>query len=157
MSGKLSEMIRCPASLASDQIVALCTSCELAKRKWMLSGSSFWKKSKTPWPPGRLPVITDVQAGGVSAGTIERSGARVPRAQRSRRNGMTPRSMYGSRIVQVAPSSPMSTVGGTVTPPRGSGRRCSHTNATSSATVRSRSSTGRWPSSSRNSENGSRP
>src|SRR5919201_5880090 len=77
----------------------------------MLPGSSFWKKSKTPCWPGCLPVTSEVHAGGVSAGTIDRSSARVPRSASSRRWGMTPPSMYGSRIVKVAPSRPMTSVG----------------------------------------------
>ena len=76
-------MTRLPWSLASDQIVELRTSCELAKWKYSLSGASFWKKSKTPCWPGRLPVISDVQAGGVSGGMIERSVARAPPAATS--------------------------------------------------------------------------
>ena len=47
----------------------------------MLPGSSFWKKSKTPCWPGCLPVTSEVHAGGVSGGMIERSTARVPRAE----------------------------------------------------------------------------
>ena len=39
----------------------------------MLPGSSFWKKSKTPCWPGCLPVTSEVHAGGVSGGMIERS------------------------------------------------------------------------------------
>src|ERR1044071_6169011 len=77
----------------------------------MLSGSSFWKKSKTPCWPGCLPVISEVQAGGVSGGITERRTARLPRSISSPRNGMTPRSAYGSRIVKVAPSRPIRSVG----------------------------------------------
>src|SRR5215210_965407 len=77
----------------------------------MLSGCSFWKKSNTPCPPGCLPVMSDVQAGGVSGGMIERRVARVPRVISSPTQGMIPRSTYGSSTVKVAPSRPMTSVG----------------------------------------------
>src|SRR5512133_1481081 len=79
----------------------------------MLPGCSFWKKSKTPCWPGRLPVTSDVHAGGVSGGMIERSSARAPRSVNSRRRGINPLSMYGSRIVNVAPSRPIQSGGPT--------------------------------------------
>src|SRR4029453_10491556 len=77
----------------------------------MLSGCSFWKKSNTPCWPGRFPVTRDVQAGGVSGGMIDRSGARAPRSTRPPTKGMTPRSIYGSSTANVAPSTPIRSVG----------------------------------------------
>src|SRR5580704_1248217 len=111
ISGKFSEATRRCCSLASVQIVALLTSWEVAKEKYTLPGSSFWKKSKMPCWPGCLPVTSEVHAGGVRGGMIERSTARVPRPHSSARFGITPLSMYGSRIVNVAPSRPISSVG----------------------------------------------
>src|SRR6516164_132575 len=113
VSGKFSEMIRRSCSLARVQIVSDRTSCELAKLKYTLPGSSFWKKSKMPCWPGCFPVTSDVQAGGVSGGMTERRTARVPRAESWARHGITPRSMYGSSTVNVAPSRPISSVGPT--------------------------------------------
>ena len=54
--------------------------------------------------------MSDVQAGGVSGGVMLASGARTPPAASEPRKGITPRSMSGSRTVNVAPSRPIMSV-----------------------------------------------
>src|SRR5580704_260755 len=76
MAGKLMVVLRRPPADASDHMVSHCTSLELKKRIWRLTGESMRKKSNTPCWPGVRPVIRDVQAGGVSGGTMVRSPAR---------------------------------------------------------------------------------
>ena len=66
--------------------------------------------SKTPCWPGLRPVASDVHAGGVKGGITERSSARTPESMSSFRKGITPSCINGSRIVKVAPSSPINTV-----------------------------------------------
>src|SRR5690242_14726356 len=83
------------------------TSLEVKKRILRLPSDSMRKKSKTPCCPGVRPVMSDVQAGGVSGGTIVRNPARTPSAINALRKGMTPCSMSGSRTENVAPSRPI--------------------------------------------------
>ena len=80
---------------------------------------------------------------------IERSTPRVPRADSSARNGITPALHVRVEHVNVAPSRPIRTASVPRHTSRRFGWRCSQTNVASSATVRSRSSTGRWPISSK--------
>ena len=103
-------VVRRPPADASDQMVSHCTSLELKKRICRLAGESMRKKSKTPCWPGVRPVIREVQAGGVSGGTMVRKPARTPSAKNDFRNGMTPCSMRGSRTSKVAPSRPIRSV-----------------------------------------------
>src|SRR5262245_27587685 len=63
-----------------------------------------------PCSPGRLPVMSDVQAGGVSGGEMLARRAPSPEAEREPRNGIGQGSMSGSRTVNVAPSRPIMTV-----------------------------------------------
>jgi hypothetical protein len=51
-----------------------------------------------------------VQAGGVTGGEVERIWPRTPEAIKFLRKGMTPFSISGSTIVNVAPSNPISRV-----------------------------------------------
>src|ERR1700690_2211554 len=110
MAGKFKVVVRRPAAEARVQMVSHWTSLELKKRICRLTGESMRKKSKTPCWPGVRPVIKEVQAGGVSGGTMVRSPARAPSAKNDFKKGMTPCSMSGSRTENVAPSRPMSSV-----------------------------------------------
>src|ERR1700678_1721547 len=110
IAGKLMVVVRRPPAEASDQMVSHCTSLELKKRMCRLTGESMRKKSNTPCWPGVRPVIREVQAGGVSGGTMVRNPARAPSAKKDFKKGMTPCSMSGSRTEKVAPSNPMSNV-----------------------------------------------
>ena len=92
------------------QMVSVSTSLEVAKRMCLLFSPSKRKKSNTPWYPGVRPVMRLVQAGGVSAGTMVRSLARVPPARKLFRKGITPCAINSSRTVNVAPSHPTSSV-----------------------------------------------
>jgi hypothetical protein len=68
-------------------------------------------KSNTPWLPGVLPVSRVIQAGGVNGLGVDMSLALDPPWTNSRRKGIVPSSINGSRIVNVAPSRPISRVG----------------------------------------------
>ncbi len=69
----------------------------------------YFTKSKTPCLPGFTPVNMLVQAGGVSAGRVERRAATVPEPLMRRKLGSAPDSMSGRRMLQSAPSSPSTT------------------------------------------------
>ena len=87
MAGKLMVVVRKPPAEASDQMVSHCTSLELKKRMCRLTGESMRKKSNTPCCPGVRPVIREVQAGGVSGGTMVRNPARAPSAKNDFKKG----------------------------------------------------------------------
>src|SRR5947207_7019708 len=70
-------------------------------------------KSRTPWRPGFTPVTSEVQAGKVAAGTVERSGPHAPVAVRGARTGSGPAAADGRTRSSVAPSRPITSRRGT--------------------------------------------
>src|SRR5689334_10789280 len=60
-----------------------------------------------PWVGGVQPVENEVQATGVTIGSVDRNVPDAARAQKPARFGIHPRSKIGSSTVRVPPSSPM--------------------------------------------------
>src|SRR5579862_4419514 len=60
-----------------------------------------------PCLPGFVPVTRLVHAGGVNAGMVESRFPQAPSRMRRWRVGISPFSARGTRLVHVAPSSPM--------------------------------------------------
>src|SRR5205085_7504689 len=74
-------------------------------------------KSSTPWRPGFTPVTSDVHAGNVAAGTVDRSRPHAPRASSAPSAGSSPAATRGRTRSSVAPSSPITSSGVIVTAP----------------------------------------
>src|ERR671936_288332 len=68
-------------------------------------------KSRTPWRPGFTPVTSDVHAGEVAAGIVERSRPQAPSVIRRASTGSRPAAAQGPTRSSVAPSSPMTRSG----------------------------------------------
>src|SRR5205823_8298294 len=68
-------------------------------------------KSKMPCRPGLTPVTSDVQAGNVAGGTVERSRPHAPRFISAASTGSRPSSAHGRTRSRLAPSSPMTRSG----------------------------------------------
>src|ERR1700757_5265682 len=66
-----------------------------------------------PWRPGFTPVTSEVQAGKVAAGMVERRRPQAPRASRLARTGRRPAAAHGPTRSSVAPSSPITRSGAT--------------------------------------------
>jgi hypothetical protein len=100
VSGKLSAAIFLPWRLAIDQI----SSASMSRQSYRVQNtspprSSARMKSNTPWAPGPLPVMIEVQAGGVSGLGVERSLVRAPFFISPARKGMVTPSPGSSRVI----------------------------------------------------------
>src|SRR5438874_1017168 len=67
------------------------------------------QKSKTPCLAGFKPVTSDIQAGGVTAGTEDMKSACTPSRWRRAKFGKSPRAISGRRIRKLNPSTPKMT------------------------------------------------
>src|SRR5207248_537575 len=80
---------------------------------WKSANGTRSVKSRTPWRPGFTPVTSEVQAGKVAAGMVERSGPHAPAAIRRARTGSRPAAAQGRTRSRVAPSRPITRRRGT--------------------------------------------
>ena len=120
-------------------------SCEVAKRKYSLSAPPSGRSRRRRARPGRFPVISDVQAGGVSAGTTVRSVAARASPHEIAEERHHPTRHQRVEMVKVAPSRPMKSVFRSSRSPPDRLAAVLRDESTSSPTETSRSSIGRWP------------
>src|SRR5262249_20557609 len=106
VAGTVSTATRRPAADNRVQSAGVRRWLPLTKRTRSVPGTRS-TKSSIPCRPGLTPVTSDVHAGKVAGGSVERSGPQAPRVISRSRVGRWPAAAHGATRSSVAPSRPI--------------------------------------------------